>query len=169
MPIPPNSHLSQAVAEDAAELTRGTASALMSRGLLRSFAAHGLVCLPEFTLRSGRRADLLCLDAKSRVTIVEIKSSIEDFRTDQKWPDYLEYCDSFYFAVPEGFPQQLIPPDQGLMVADGYGATVIRESARFTLSPGRRRSLLLQFAQLAARRLHALTDPDAQAASPDSF
>jgi hypothetical protein len=169
MPIPPNSHMARAVSDDAAALTRSNASPLMARGLLRSFAAHGLVCLPEFTLRSGRRADLLCLDAKSRITIVEIKSSIEDYRSDQKWPDYLEYCDSFYFAVPEGFPQELIPSDQGLMVADGYGATVIRESASLTLSAARRRSLVLQFAQLAARRLHALSDPEAPAASFESL
>src|SRR3546814_3710321 len=72
-------------------------------------------------------------------------SSVEDFRCDQKWPEYLEYCDQFYFAVPENFPQALIPPAQGLMVADGYGATVVRESADFALNAARRRALLLQF------------------------
>src|SRR3546814_4734824 len=66
-------------------------------------------------------------------------SSVEDFRCDQKWPEYLEYCDQFYFAVPESFPQALIPPAQGLMVADGYGATVVRESADFALNAARRR------------------------------
>lgn len=167
MPIPPNSHL-RALPETAV-LDRANAAALLSRGLTRFFAAHGLVSLPEFTLASGRRADLICFDAKSRITIVEIKSSVEDFRTDQKWPDYLAFCDAFYFAVPEGFPQALIPPDQGLMVADGYSATVIRESDDFALNAARRRSLLLQFAQLAARRLHALTDPDGQPGQLDSF
>ena len=167
MPIPPNSHL--AMPDPAAALTRANAAGMIARGLTRSFAAHGLVTLPEFTLRSGRRADLVCLDAKSRITIVEIKSSIEDFRTDQKWPDYLEYCDHFYFAVPESFPQELIPEDQGLMVADGYGATVIRESAAFALNAARRRALVLQFAQAAAQRLQSLIDPDALAGRPDSF
>ncbi len=167
MPIPPNSHL--AMPDPAAALTRANAAGMIARGLTRSFAAHGLVTLPEFTLRSGRRADLVCLDAKSRITIVEIKSSIEDFRTDQKWPDYLEHCDHFYFAVPESFPQELIPEDQGLMVADGYGATVIRESAAFALNAARRRALVLQFAQAAAQRLQSLIDPDALAGRPDSF
>ncbi len=109
MPIPPNSHL-RALPETAV-LDRANAAALLSRGLTRFFAAHGLVSLPEFTLASGRRADLICFDAKSRITIVEIKSSVEDFRTDQKWPDYLAFCDAFYFAVPVGVPQALLPPD----------------------------------------------------------
>jgi len=168
MPIPPNSHL-RALPEEATVFERSHAAALLSRGLTRFFAAHGLVSLPEFTLASGRRADLICFDAKSRITIVEIKSSIEDFRTDQKWPDYLEFCDAFYFAVPESFPQSLIPPDQGLMVADAYGATVIRETAGLALNAARRRSLLLQFAQLAARRLQALTDPGSLPGQLDSF
>ena len=157
------------VDDPAAEFTRSNAAGLIARGLSRRFAAHGLVSLPEFTLRSGRRADLFCLDAKSRITIVEIKSSLEDFRSDQKWVDYLEYCDHFYFAVAEQFPQEVIPEDQGLMVADGYGATVIRESADFKLNAARRRALVLQFAQLAAQRLQALSDPDAWPASLESF
>ena len=169
MPVPPNSHLSLAAADPAAEITRANAAGLIARGVMRSFAAHGLVALPEVTLRSGRRADLVCLDAKSRVTIVEIKSSIEDFRTDQKWPDYLEFCDRFYFAVPESFPQALIPEDQGLMVADGYGATVVRDSADFSLNAARRRALVLQFAQVAAQRLHGLADPQALAGSPEIY
>jgi len=173
MPIPPNSHLralpAQTKSDEAAVIVRSNAAALMSRGLTRFFAAHGLVSLPEFTLASGRRADLICFDAKSRITIVEIKSSIEDFRTDQKWPEYLDFCDAFYFAVPEGFPQVLIPEGQGLMVADGYSATVIRESGDFTLNAARRRALLLQFAQLAARRLQMMTDPDGLPGRLDSF
>lgn len=168
MPVPPNSHL-VLPAVPSAEFTRANAAGLIARGLTRSFAAHGLVSLAEFTLRSGRRVDLFCLDAKSRITIVEIKSSIEDFRTDQKWPDYLDYCDYFYFAVPESFPQELIPEDQGLMVADRYGATVIRESGAFTLNATRRRALVLQFAQLAAQRLQSLTDPDALPGALESF
>ena len=160
MPVPPNSHLRPLPADDLPTIARANAAALLSRGLGRFLAAHGIVNLPEFTLRCGRRADLLCLDAKCRITIIEIKSGIEDFRCDQKWPEYLEYCDQFYFAVPESFPQELIPREQGLIVADGYGATVVRESGSFDLNAARRRALLLQFAQLAAARLQALSDPD---------
>lgn len=171
MPIPPNSHLRAPAREDLPVLDRANTAALLSRGLVRFFASHGLVSLPEFTLRCGRRADLLCLDAKCRITIVEIKSSTEDFRCDRKWPEYLEYCDAFYFAVPEGFPQELMPAEQGLMVADGYGATVIRESDAdaFALNAARRRALLLQFAQLAAARLQALSDPDGMRGTLASF
>src|SRR3546814_7914009 len=96
MAIPPNSHLKVPARGDLPGIDRANAAALLSRGLTRFFAAHGLVSLPEFTLRSGRRADLLCFDAKCRITLVEIKSSVEDFRCDQKWPEYLEYCDQFY-------------------------------------------------------------------------
>lgn len=169
MPIPPNSHLRLPARDDLPVIERANAASLLSRGLARFFAAHGLVSLPEFTLRCGRRADLVCLDAKSRITIVEIKSGIEDFRCDHKWPEYLEYCDAFYFAVPESFPQELIPAGHGLMVADGYGATVIRESAALVLNAARRRVLLLQFAQLAATRLQALSDPDGMRGSPATF
>jgi len=169
MPIPPNSHLMAPPSDEAAELNRSNAAALISRGLTRFFADHGLVSLAEFSLRSGRRADLFCLDAKSRITIVEIKSSVEDFRSDQKWPDYLDYCDRFYFAVPENFPHELIPEEHGLMVADGYGATVLRETTELSLNATRRRALVLQFAQLAARRLQALSDPERTRGSLEGF
>ncbi|MGF1630455.1 MAG: MmcB family DNA repair protein [Kiloniellaceae bacterium] len=169
MPIPPNSHLKVPPAGDLPAIDRANAAGLLARGLTRFFAAHGLVGLAEFTLGCGRRADLLCLDARSRITIVEIKSSLEDFRTDRKWPEYLDYCDRFYFAVPEGFPREILPAEQGVMVADGYGATVIRDSADFALNGTRRRALLLQFAQLAAIRLHALTDPEGAGGRVESF
>src|SRR3546814_14443082 len=110
-------------------IDRANAAALLSRGLTRFFAAHGLVSLPEFLLRPGRRADLLCFDAKCRITLVEIKSSVEDFRCYQEWPQYLEYCYRFYYAVPERFPQALRPPAPGLMVADDRGQSVVPGSA----------------------------------------
>ena len=150
-------------------LDRSNAAGLIARGVMRYFGALGMVGLAEVTLRSGRRADLLCLDAKSRVTIIEIKSSLEDFRTDQKWPEYLEFCDHFYFAVAEAFPQDVLPPDQGLIVADGFGASIIRESEDFALNPARRRALLLQFAQLAASRLQAVIDPEGMAGRLESL
>lgn len=140
---------------------RRNTAALLARGLTRFHGDLGLVCLTEFTLRSGRRADLLCLDPKGGLTIIEIKSSVEDFRSDQKWPDYLEFCDRFYFAVPESFPQALIPGDQGLLVADAYGATLIREAETRKLNAARRRAVIQKFAQTAGRRLTQLLDPEA--------
>ncbi len=131
----------------------------LARGLARAVRHLGMTSLSEFTLRSGRRVDLIALDGKSRFTIIEIKSSLEDFRSDQKWPEYLEYCDAFFFAVPEDFPQDVIPPDVGLMVADAYGATILRDSASYSLNGTRRRALLHRFAETAAKRLHQLADP----------
>lgn len=108
----------------------------------------------------------MCLDGKGGLTIIEIKSSVEDFRADHKWQDYLAYCDRFYFAVPEDFPQALIPEDQGLLVADAYGASVIREAQARALNAARRRAVTLRFAQLAARRLTSLVDPEALTPGP---
>src|SRR3546814_19375188 len=122
-------------------MDRSNAAGLLARGLARFVAAHGLVSLPDFTLRCGRRADLFCLDAKCRITIVEIKSSIEDFRCDQQWPDYPHYCDLPYFPVPQSFPQPLLPPPQGLMVSHGHAVTVMPESAALALTGPARRPL----------------------------
>ncbi len=140
---------------------RRDTAALLSRGLVRFHADLGQHCLSEFTLRSGRRADLICLDAQGGISIIEIKSSVEDFRSDHKWPDYLEYCNRFYFAVPADFPQALIPEDQGLLVADAYGASLIRAAQDRPLNAARRRAVTLRFARLAARRLTGLLDPEA--------
>ena len=131
----------------------------LARGVARALADHGISSLTEFSLRSGRRVDVIGLDAKGRITIVEIKSSLEDFRSDAKWPEYLDYCDAFYFAVPEHFPQEIIPDAAGLMVADAYGAAILRESPELPLNGTRRRTLLLRFAVAAAKRLMTLTNP----------
>ena len=132
----------------------------VARGVCRLLSELGQASLTEFTLRTGRRVDVIGLAGDGLITVVEIKSSLADFRTDQKWPEYLEFCDRFYFAEPEGFPQEVLPAEQGLMVADAYGAAILRQSAALTAVAGaRRRSLILRFAQTAAGRLQGLTDP----------
>ena len=136
----------------------GLAPAL-ARGVCRLFEELGYATLTEFTLRSGRRVDVIGLDGAGRVAIVEIKTSLEDFRSDRKWSEYLEFCDLFYFAVPGDFPQQRLPTDCGLIVADGYGAVVLRESPARKLNAARRRAQTLRFGLLAAQRLARLTDP----------
>ena len=98
------------------------------------------------------------------IAIVEIKSSLMDFRADRKWREYLDYCDRFFFAVPEGFPRDVLPEDCGLMVADGYGAAFLREAPLRQLNPARRRAQILRFAQTAAQRLIGFTDPGANGA-----
>ncbi len=131
----------------------------LARGVCRALAELGLATLTEFTLRTGRRVDVIGLDPGGALTIVEVKSSLEDFRSDGKWPEYLDYCDRFYFAVPEGFPHERLPPDRGLMVADAYDALILRPSEEQTINPARRRALTLRFARAAAQRLARLGDP----------
>ena len=132
---------------------------LLARGVCRLFDALGQAALTEVTVKNGRRADVLALDGAGRFTIVEIKTSLADFRADGKWPEYLEFCDRYFFAVPEGFPHEVLPDDHGLIVADAWDATVVRPSAEAPMHASRRKAQTLRFAQLAARRLHLLLDP----------
>jgi len=137
-------------------------AALLARGVCRAFGQLGYAVLVEFPLVSGRRADLLCLGKAGDFVIVEIKSSVADFRADRKWVTYRDFADRLYFAVPDHFPQVLIPEECGLMVvADSFGAGLLREGRTTPLSPGRRRALTLRFARLAAARLHRHLDPEA--------
>jgi hypothetical protein len=132
----------------------------LCRGVCRAFARRGFATLPEVSLANGRRADVLALGRDGELIIVEIKSSVVDFRSDRKWPEYRDYCDRLYFAVAAGFPQELIPEECGLIVADGFGAAFLREGASLPLAAARRRAMLLRFATLAAGRLRRLLDPE---------
>ncbi len=150
--------------EETAEEAPGELLAVsLARGVCRTLREHGGATLTEFTLRSGRRVDVIAVDEACRVTIVEIKTSVADYRSDGKWPEYLDYCDHFYFAVPEGFPRELLPDDCGIMVADGYEALILRPAGEHPVNGARRRALLLRFARAAAQRLALLTDPGAGA------
>ncbi|GJD95337.1 MmcB family DNA repair protein [Methylobacterium iners] len=133
----------------------------VQRGVRRLFADLGQVTIPEFSLANGRRADVIALCPAGRLTIIEIKSSVSDFRADRKWPDYRDYCDRFYFAIPETLPETLIPEETGLIVADGFGAAILRDPPDHALSGARRKAVTLRFAHNAARLLHALADPGA--------
>ena len=132
----------------------------LARGVCRALAHRGLATLLEVSLANGRRADVLGLGRNGEIVIVEVKSSIADFRADHKWPEYRDFCDRLYFAVAEGFPRELIPEDCGLIIADGFGAAVLREAPAIPLAPARRRAVLLRFAQLGAGRLRRLLDPE---------
>ena len=134
---------------------------MLARGVCRALMDRGAGTLTEFTLRSGRRADVIALDDDGRFTIVEVKTNPADFRSDGKWSEYLDFCDRFYFAVPEDFPCELLPPDHGIMVADAYGAQVLRLSAERPMNAARRRALTLRFARAAAQRLTRFNDPHA--------
>ena len=123
------------------------------RGVVRHFQELGFSVLAELPLASGRRADLICVDRKGDFTIVEVKSSIEDFRVDRKWPEYLVHCDRFYFATHCEVPLEIFPEDQGLIVADHYGAEIVRNSGECRLSGATRKALTNRFARVAANRL----------------
>lgn len=131
------------------------------RGVRRLLAEMGHVSIPEFSLANGRRADVIGLASCGRLTIVEIKSSVADFRADRKWPDYRDYCDRFFFAIPPDLAAQIIPEEAGLIVADAFGGAVLREAGEHPLSGARRKAVTLRFAHAAARLLHALADPGA--------
>ena len=136
-------------------------AALLVRGVCRAFGQLGYAALVEFPLANGRRADILCLGKAGDFAIIEIKTSVADYRTDHKWVTYRDFADRLYFAVPDHFPRVLIPEECGLMVADSFGAALLREGRATPLSPGRRRALTLRFARLAAARLRRHLDPEA--------
>lgn len=131
----------------------------LARGLCRHLAQAGYSTLTELILPNGRRVDVIGIDRAGSIAVVEIKVSVADFRGDEKWGDYRDYCDRFYFAVPEGFPLELVREPCGLFVADAYGAALIRESDEVTVNAARRRALVLRFAGIAADRLRGFTDP----------
>jgi hypothetical protein len=140
-------------------------AALLRRGVMRMLRDMGYAGLAEVALASGRRADVLGIHRNGSVVIVEIKTTVADFRADAKWPDYLDWCDRFFFAVPHDFPVGLLPEDHGVILADPYGADVVRDTERRPLAAARRRALTLRVARGAAERLHRLADPDIGAAS----
>ena len=123
------------------------------RGMQRQLIEMRHVTLPELPLRSGRRADIVTLSVKGEIWIIEIKSSIEDFRVDRKWPDYRFFCDRLYFATLRDVPAEIFPEDAGLFVADAYGAELLREAPEHRLPPATRKSMTLNFSRIAAARL----------------
>jgi hypothetical protein len=134
-------------------------AAAVLRGVRRLLGAMGYSSVCELSLPNGSRADVAAISGSGQILIVEIKSSAADFRSDQKWPEYRDYCDQLYFAVaPEG-PIELIPNDTGLIVADSYFGELVRTAPRAAVIPARRRAVLLAFACHAADRLHAIQDP----------
>jgi hypothetical protein len=131
----------------------------VARGTQRMLLALGLSCVAELPLLSGRRADLVALGGDGEIWIVEIKSSVEDFRADQKWTDYRMHCDRLFFATAEHVPLEIFPADTGLILADGYGAELVREAPEHRIHAATRKSVTLSFARAAALRLQGLSDP----------
>ncbi len=130
------------------------------RGACRLMRQAGYSVLLELPLPDGRRADIFAVGRAGELVIVEVKSSIEDWRVDGKWPDYLDWCDQLYVAIPVDFPQTLIPDEIGLIVADAYGGEILRHPPRRPVAAARRKALLIDGARLASERLARLEDPD---------
>jgi len=133
-------------------LSRPETTDAVTRGAGRLMAALGYAPLLEVTLPNGRRADIMALGPRGEIAIAEVKSGLEDFRTDRKWTEYLPYCDAFYFAVAPEFPRQILPETPGLIVADGFGGAVLREAPVAALAGSRRKAITIAFGRLAAMR-----------------
>jgi len=129
----------------------------IQRGMVRHLESLGMAVLSEFPLSGGRRADLIALDRKGYFLIVEIKSSVADFRVDTKWPDYAQHCDRFLFATGRHVPVETFPETEGLYIADDYGAHPVREPQEDRLAASTRRALTLRFARYAARRAERIS------------
>jgi len=134
-------------------------AAELQRGVCRALRALGLSVVTELSLANGRRADVVALSSGGDVLIVEIKSCLLDYQTDGKWQDYLAFCDRLYFAVNADFPSEMIPVQAGLILADRFGAELVREPAEERLSAARRKAMMLNFARAAALRLQLYLDP----------
>ena len=134
-------------------------AAQLARGIGRLLGEMGYATLAEMRVGRGRRVDVIGLNRRGQFAIVEIKVSAADLRADRKWPDYLDYCDDFYFAVPAGFDQRLLPTETGIIVADRYGGAVARRAETVKMAPATRRVQTTRFARYAANRLRRFEDP----------
>jgi len=132
----------------------------VARGTARLLRSLGFSTVAELPLPSGRRADLVALNERGDIWIVEIKSSLADLRADTKWEDYRLHCDRLFFAFTRDLPCEIFPPDTGLIVADAYGAHLHCEAPEHRLPAPTRKAMLLRFASTAAQRLGRLADPD---------
>ncbi|MFZ2100715.1 MAG: MmcB family DNA repair protein [Oricola sp.] len=134
---------------------RQSARALrIRRGVQLLLSEMGAAHVPELTLASGRRADIIALFRDGTIWIVEIKSSIEDMKSDLKWPEYRDYCDRLFFATLDDVPQSIFPEECGFIFADAHGAAMLREAPEHRLAGARRKAVMLRIAQSAAQRLY---------------
>jgi hypothetical protein len=132
----------------------------IARGTTRLLHALGYSVVSELSLACGRRADLVGLGAGGEIWIIEIKSSVADFRADRKWTEYRLHCDRLFFASTIDVPCEIFPPDAGLILADAFGATIVKDAPRHKLHGPARKRMMLVFARAAALRLSALADPE---------
>lgn len=132
---------------------------LLARGVCRHLRSHDFVGMTEFVPNRGLRVDVMAIGPKGQIWIIECKSSRADFTSDNKWHNYLPFCDQFFWAVAQDFPAELLPPDTGLIIADAWDAALLRHGPVQALPGARRKMLTQKFARNAAERLLGLTDP----------
>jgi len=148
--------------------TRPETTGAVTRGAARLLLELGYAPLAEVSLPNGRRADLMVIGPRGQIVIVEVKSSLEDYRTDRKWGEYAPFCDHFYFAVAPHFPREVLTEGTGLIVADGFGGAVLVEAQATPLAAARRKALTLSFARLGAMRaLGVAVDPSEESPIED--
>ena len=137
----------------------GRSVALVTRGVGRYLRSLDRSAVTEIVLASNRRADIVSIGPSGDIWIVETKSSLEDLRTDRKWPEYRHYCDRLFFAADAGVPFERFPEDTGFLLADAYGAACLREAPLHPLAGARRKEILVRVARVASNRLQAIADP----------
>ncbi len=142
-------------------------AAEVARGVSKLLIQEGYSPILEFTLPNGRRLDVAAIGPGGEMLGVEIKVALADLRGDGKWPEYLDYCDLFYFAIPPDFPHEHVPAETGVIVADRYGGAIIKQAEAQSLHASRRKSVTVSFAKVAAERLSALLETIAQSATPN--
>jgi hypothetical protein len=139
----------------------------VARGVSRLLMQDGYAPILEFTLPNGRRLDVAAIGPDGKILGVEIKVALADLRGDTKWPEYLDYCDLFYFAIPPDFPAEHVPHQTGLIVADRYGGEIVKPAEAQTLHASRRKAVTISFATVAASRLSSILDTIAQSQTPN--
>ena len=132
----------------------------ITRGVSRLLSQMDYSPVSELTLNTGRRIDVAGINKKGEILFVEVKSGVADYRSDQKWQEYLDYCDRFFFAVDANFPSELIPDSTGLIIADRYGAQIMRDIEKPPAHASRRRTVLIRYGRSSAQRLRSLLEDD---------
>lgn len=130
----------------------------IQRGIIAAMGEAGITFLTEFTLSTGRRADLIGLDRNGQIILIEVKSSVADFNADQKWPEYKAFCDRFYFASHPSVPQDIFPPEEGFILSDRHGCEILREGKPNKLAPATRKAITLKLARASIARLQKMVD-----------
>lgn len=138
---------------------------ILARGVARHLRQHAFVSVEEFVPIRGLRMDVFALGPKGEFWVIECKSSRADYTSDAKWQGYLDWGDRYFWAVDDAFPTELLPPETGLIIADGYDAEIVRMGPETKVAPARRKVLLQKFARHAASRLQGYRDPGVAALS----